>query len=342
MSDEVLTPVTGRTTLSRIADEADVSVSTVSKVLNGKDGVSTPVRARIEDLLHDYGYNKRMPAAPERPLIELVFYEMETPGVFEVIKGAEHVARANGLGLIVTQSGNRQHPADDWIDDVVRRKPIGVVLNCSDLTPAQKRQLRTRNIPFVVLDPSGSPAPDVPSIGSANWSGGLLATQHLIELGHRDIAMISGPSEMMCSQARISGYRSALDAAGIPFRPEYLMPGEFLQKDGITGGRALLALPNPPTAIFAGSDLQALGVYEAARAEGLSIPNDLSVVGYDDLPLAEWAGPPMTTIRQPIVEMAEQATNLVLRISSGDAPERVRVELATDLVVRSSTRRVSV
>jgi LacI family xylobiose transport system transcriptional regulator len=144
----------------------------------------------------------------------------------------------------------------------------------------------------------------------------------------------------MCSQARVSGYRSALDAAGIPFRPEYLVPGEFHQKDGIVGGMKLLALPNRPTAVFAGGDLQALGVYEAARACGLSIPDDLSVVGYDDLPLAQWAGPPMTTIRQPIVEMAEQATGLVLRLSSGDAPERVRVELATDLVVRESTRRL--
>ncbi|RKR76427.1 LacI family DNA-binding transcriptional regulator [Frondihabitans australicus] len=341
MSDDLLTPTTGRVTLAVIADQAAVSVSTVSKVLNGKGGVSDPVRARIEELLHEHGYNRRMPAEPERPLIELVFYEMETPGVYEVIKGAEHVARANGLGLIVTQSGTRVHPDDRWISDVVRRKPIGVVLNCSDLTASQKKQLRTRNIPFVVLDPAGSPAPDVPSIGSANWSGGLLATQHLIELGHRDIGIITGPAEMMCSQARISGYRSALEAAAIPFRPEYLVPGEFLQKDGIAGGTALLSLPNPPTAIFAGSDLQALGVYEAARSKGLSIPDDLSVVGYDDLPLAEWAGPPMTTIRQPIVEMAEQATSLVLRLSTGSAPERVRVELATDLIVRSSTKRFS-
>ena len=338
MSSETVTTDKGRTTLSTIADEAHVSISTVSKVLNGKGGVSESVRARIEELLHDYGYNQRTAKQTIRPLIELVFYEMESPGVYEVIKGAEHVARANGLGLIVTQSGNRLHPADDWIDDVVRRKPLGVVLNCSDLSASQKRQLRTRNIPFVILDPSGSPAPDVPSIGSANWTGGLLATRHLIELGHRDIGIITGPADMLCSQARLSGYRSALDAAGIPFRPELLVPGEVLQSDGISGGNRLLSLPNPPTAIFAGSDLQALGVYEAARAKGLSIPNDLSVVGYDDLPLAQWAGPPMTTIRQPIVEMAEQATNLVLRLSSGDAPEKVRVELATDLVVRASTK----
>lgn len=328
---------TDRTTLSHIAKEASVSVSTVSKVLNGKSGVSDSTRARIEDLLYGQGYNRRNTAENFAPLIEVVFYEIDTPWAFEIIKGAEHVANAQGLGLVVTQSGTRQHPADDWIESVLRRKPTGVVLIFSDLSPDQKRQLRTRNIPFVVVDPSGNPAPDVPSIGSANWQGGLLATRHLIDLGHTDIAMITGPDDMVCSQARVSGYRAALDAAGIPFRPEYVISGVFHQEDGVAGGDRLLSLPNPPTAVFAGSDLQALGLYEAARAHGFSIPGELSIVGYDDLPLAQWAGPALTTVRQPIVEMAEQATELVLRLRDGQRDQRVRIELATDLIVRGST-----
>ena len=190
-----------------------------------------------------------------------------------------------------------------------------------------------------MVDPSGAPAADVPSIGSADWNGGFLATNHLIELGHVAIAIITGPDDMLASTARLSGYRAALDAAGIPVLPEWVRPGQFHHADGVVEGRAVLALDPRPTAVFASSDLQALGVYEAARSLGLDIPGDLSVIGYDDLKIAKWAGPPLTTIRVPLVEMAEQATRLVMRLR--DEPELAfsRVDLATSLVVRGSTAR---
>jgi len=222
----------------------------------------------------------------------------------------------------------------------MRRRPAGVILIFSDLSADHKHQLRTRGIPFVVLDPAGDPAPDVPSIGSANWSGGFQAARHLIEQGHRDIAMITGPDDMMCSTARVSGYRAALDAAGIPVRDEYLLEGQFHHEDGVRLGNQLLTLPVRPTAIFAGSDLHALGVYEAARALGIGIPNELSVVGYDDLKIAAWAGPPLTTIRQPLTEMAEEATKLLLRLRNDPDTENLRIDLATRLVVRGSTQRL--
>jgi LacI family xylobiose transport system transcriptional regulator len=330
-----------RATLARVAAEASVSMSTVSKVLNGRNGVSDSTRARVEDLLHSHGYNRRG-AAQTAPLVELVFSELDTAWSIEIIRGVERIARENGMSVVLTESGDRHSPGPEWIDGVMQRRPSGVILVFSDLSPDHKKQLRTRNIPFVVVDPAGDPAPDVPSIGSANWSGGVLATRHLIDMGHRDIAMITGPDDMMCSRARLSGYRSALEAAGIPIRPELIVGGQFHREDGVERGRELLSLPNPPTAIFAGSDLQALGVYEAARAKGLTIPGDLSVVGYDDLQIAEWVGPPLTTVRQPLTEMAEQATRLVLRMSESDPVESTRIDLATSLVVRSSTRRLAV
>jgi LacI family xylobiose transport system transcriptional regulator len=328
-----------RATLARVAAEASVSMSTVSKVLNGRNGVSDATRARVEELLHSHGYNRRG-AAQTAPLIELVFSELGTAWSIEIILGVERVARENGMSVILTESGDRHSPGPEWIDGVMQRRPSGVVLVFSDLSPEHKKQLRTRNIPFVVVDPAGDPAPDVPSIGSANWSGGVLATRHLIEMGHRDIAVITGPDDMMCSRARLSGFRSAMDAAGLPIREELIVGGEFRRIDGVTRGTELLSLPDPPTAIFAGSDLQAFGVYEAARAKGLKIPEDLSVVGYDDLQIAEWAGPPLTTVRQPLTEMAEQATRLVLRMREADPDQSTRIDLATSLVVRSSTRRI--
>ena len=150
-------------------------------------------------------------------------------------------------------------------------------------------------------------------IGSANWSGGFAAAQHLTQLGHRRIGMISGPEDMLCSVARVDGYRSALERAGIAFNPELVRVG--LPCRGRPRRRGAADLPEPPTAIFAGSDLQACGVYEAARLLGRRVPDDLSVVGYDDLRLARWVGPPLTTIRQPLTEMAETAARMLIRMN---------------------------
>jgi LacI family xylobiose transport system transcriptional regulator len=223
------------------------------------------------------------------------------------------------------------------VDGVFARRPTGVILVLSDLSPGQRAQLMTRNIPFVVVDPAGDPGDDVPSIGSANWNGGLAATRHLIDLGHRRIGVIAGPASIMCSRARLDGYRAAMDAAGLPVVPELVRSGDFHVEGGYDNGMALLRLPDRPTAIFAGSDLQALGLYEAARELGVRIPDELSVVGYDDLPVARWVGPPLTTIRQPLTEMAEAAARLVVSISRGERPANLRIDLATSLVPRQST-----
>jgi LacI family transcriptional regulator/LacI family xylobiose transport system transcriptional regulator len=149
--------------------------------------------------------------------------------------------------------------------------------------------------------------------------------------------VISGPPNVLCSRARIDGYRAALETAGLAVDPELIRYGDFLVDSGHDQARAMLALPDRPTAIFAGSDLQAFGVYEAVREAGMRVPDDLSVVGFDDLPLARSAWPPLTTVRQPLQEMAATATRLVLAVARGEEPENRRVELSTDLVIRDST-----
>ena len=326
-----------RATLAEVAALADVSISTVSKVLNGRSGVSEETRARIEVLLQDHQYNRRGAGPNHAPLIEVLCYEIASTWAAEAIAAIERLAREHGVGVVVSGTNDRQKPDLDWIEGVLNRRPVGVILVVCDLPDLQQRQLRSRNIPFVMLDPVGQPAPDVPSIGSADWSGAYAATRHLIELGHRDIGIITGPEDMMIATARLSGFRAALESARVPVRPEYIRRGEFHHGDGITEGRALLSLPTPPTAIFASSDVQALGVYEAARALGVAIPSELSVVGFDDLRIARWVGPALTTIRVPIAEMAEQAVHIVLDLTQDRAPTFSRVEMATTLVVRDST-----
>ncbi|HET9138689.1 substrate-binding domain-containing protein, partial [Actinophytocola sp.] len=181
------------------------------------------------------------------------------------------------------------------------------------------------------------PRDDVPSVGATTWNGGLSATRHLLELGHRRIAVITGPEYALCSRARLDGYRAALDAAGVPVDPALIRQGEFEIEDGLRHTEELLRLPDPPTAIFALNDGMAIGVYHAASLAGLRIPDDLSVVGFDDYDLDQWLVPPLTTVRQPLQEMGAAAARMALDLSEDLAPRGKRVELATELVVRGST-----
>ncbi|WP_448003587.1 LacI family DNA-binding transcriptional regulator [Agromyces bauzanensis] len=327
-----------RVTLALVAQEAGVSLSTISKVLNGRTDVSATTRARVEELLHRHGYERRgARAQPKAELIELVFHELDSVWSMELIGGVEAVAKEHGLSVVLTVSGSRHAPDPEWIEAVMRRRPVGVVLVFSDLAPEYRERLRSRAIPFVIVDPAGDPSPDAPSVGSANWSGGLMATRHLIELGHRRIAAITGPEDMMCSLARLDGLRSAMNSAGLEIRPEWIRFGDFHMSGGRDRARELLSSPDRPTAIFAGSDLQALGAIEAARELGLRVPEDVSIVGYDDIPLAQWLTPRLTTVHQPLRRMGEEAARLVIRLSEGSVGTTPRMDLATSLVVRDST-----
>lgn len=325
-------------TIAEIAAEAGVSVPTVSKVLNGRPDVSAATRARVEAVIDRHQYRRRRTrTATAARLIDLVIHELDFAWAVELIKGVEQVAGPARAGVVLSELGGAHRPPQEWLDDLLARPPLGVILVLSGLDVSQRRQLAARSIPVVVVDTAGEPPTDVPTVGSANWNGGLAATRHLISLGHRRIAVIAGPADVMCSRARIDGYRTALEEAGIPMDPALVRHGDFFVGGGFTHGSDLLGLDDPPTAIFAGSDLQALGVLRAARERGLHVPEDLSVVGYDDLPVAAWIGPPLTTVRQPLQEMAATAARMVLDIARGEEPRNLRIDLATELVVREST-----
>ena len=322
-----------RVTIAHIADAAGVSVPTVSKVVNGRADVAPGTRARVERLLEEHGYQRRSRGRDARAeLLDVVFNELESPWAMEIVKGVEEVAREYGLGVVLSAREGPGALGRSWIDAVAARRSAGLILVVSELSSEAASRLSARDIPFVIVDPAGEPAPDVPSVGATNWNGGVAATRHLLELGHRRIGMIGGPPGMLCSRARVDGYRSALETAGLAVDPELVRAGDFHVESGYTQGRALLTLPEPPTAIFAGSDIQAFGVYEAARQLAIDVPSGLSVIGFDDLPMARWVGPPLTTIRQPLSEMAATAARIVL----GHGGDR-RVELATSLVLRQST-----
>ena len=327
------------TTIAHIAEQAGVSAPTVSKVINGRSDVSPETRRRVEAAIHANGYRRSDRSMHRAPLLELIFHELDSEWALEIVKGVERVARENELAVVLSEMQGRRTPGRGWIEGVLARRPTGVIAVFSDLSAALRAQLKTRGIPLVVVDPTGEPLHDTPSIGATNWNGGLAATRHLLGLGHRRIGVICGPERILCSRARLDGYRAAMDEAGVPIDPDLIRYGNFHVDDGVVEARALLRLADPPTAIFAGNDLQALGVYQAAREARLHIPEDLSVVGFDDLPVAPWVGPPLTTVRQPLAQMAVSAARLVLTLSRGDQPAQTRVELATELVIRESTAR---
>ncbi|MEV0643893.1 LacI family DNA-binding transcriptional regulator [Phytomonospora sp. NPDC050363] len=327
----------GRVTISEIAAEAGVSVPTVSRVINGRSDVAPGTRRRVEDILALRGYRRRNSRDKERArLIDLVFNDLDSPWAVEIIRGVEDAAHAAGVGTVVSAIHRETTSARQWLQNLRARASDGVILVTSKLDSPQREELRRLEVPTVVVDPVGGSSADTPTIGATNWAGGLSATEHLLSLGHRRIAVITGPRAMLCARARLDGYRAGLEAAGIPADPELVYDGDFYHQSGFDGAARLLALPDPPTAIFASSDQMAFGAYEAVRRAGLRVADDVSLVGFDDLPETRWASPPLTTVRQPLSEMGVLAARTVLRLAAGERLESPRMELATELVVRES------
>jgi LacI family transcriptional regulator len=327
-----------RVTITAIAREAGVSVPTVSRVLNGRSDVSPHTRERVEELLRRHGYQRRV-ARPRASsgLVDLVFNDLDSPWAVEIIRGVEDVTHAASVGTVVSAIHRQPASARAWLQNLRDRTTDGVILVTSDLAPPLHTELRRLNVPMVMVDPAGVPALDVPTIGATNWAGGLSATEHLIALGHRRIGFVAGPDRLLCSRARLDGHRAGLDGAGIALDAELVRQGDFYHESGFVSGAALLDLSRPPTAIFAASDQMALGVFEAVRLRGLRVPEDVSVVGFDDLPEARWSSPPLTTVRQPLAEMGMMAARTVLQLAQGEKIDSLRVDLATALTVRDST-----
>jgi LacI family transcriptional regulator len=322
-----------------------VSIATVSKVVNGRTDVGPATRARIESLLKEHEY-----VGPRRdgtrwtggPTVELVFDGKLNAYAAEITQGILETAAGSSVAVAISlrQRGHRDGPPEwdtAWVRDLAAAGRRGVIAVVNDLSAEDLSAFARAHLPLVVIDPLNMPRARVTSVGSTNFAGGLVATQHLLGLGHRRIAFVGGLLSAACNQARMHGYRAAMEAEGAPVPDPYVRTGHFRYDDGVSLGALVLDLPEPPTAIFAASDETAAGVIEAARARGLRIPDDLSVVGFDDTQVARFASPPLTTVRQPLREMGGVALRTALRLAAGEKLESHHVELATELVVRSST-----
>ncbi|MFJ2815892.1 LacI family DNA-binding transcriptional regulator [Streptomyces sp. NPDC087294] len=329
-------------TLAVVAREAGVSVPTASKVVNGREDVAPETRRRVTEALDRLGYVRRprFDVAKVPALIDLVVHSLGTSWSGAVLHGVEAAAHDAGLEVVVsagldrTRGGRREQ---GWLDKLMARGSSGVLFHLAELTPAQYAWLTQHRIPFVMIDPVLEPPSGVVSVGAANWQGGVTATEHLLALGHERIAVVAGHQHKMCSSARVAGYRSALASAGVRHRPEYVRHAGFDESVARRRMLDLLDLPEPPTAVFVCSDRMTLGVYEALVQRELRVPDDISVIGFDDLPESRWLAPALTTVRQPLSEMAATALRLLVRMRDGERPESTRTELSTRLVRRAST-----
>ncbi|ANZ43361.1 hypothetical protein BBK82_37950 [Lentzea guizhouensis] len=311
-------------------------------MINGHRDVSARTRKLVEEIVVREGYVRpgsivAKGVVRRGTMVELIINEVDNAWAAEILGGVERVLREHGAQVVLTAVHSTREPDDDWLDLMVRRGSRGVILVYSDLTSSQRAALSSRSVPFVVVDPVGSPVSDVHTVTATNWHGGLAATQHLLSLGHRRIGVIGGPENSPCSNARIAGYRSALRLAGVATDSALVRHGDFGYEQGRLQTDALLDLPVPPTAIFAANDLQALGAYEALRDRRLHIPEDISVVGFDDVPFAAWTSPPLTTVKQPLRRMGVLAAQTLVCLMRGEQVESPRTRMATNLVVRGST-----
>ncbi len=328
-----------RAAIRDIAERAGVSMATVSRVLNGRPDVSAATRAAVLQHVRDAGYvsNRIARASYETGLIALSVQQIHGDAVTEIISGAIEGLADHDARLLICQADASPLPAAALRERLMQGATDGAVLISPPESGTELAALQASNYPFVVIDPV-LPVPDtVAVVASANWAGAKTATEHLISLGHTHIGVITGPESWSASIDRLAGYQAALLAAGLPLVPGLVHAAEMSIMGGCEAAEALLSRAHSPTAIVAMGDHLALGVMRAAREHRLSVPNDLSVVGFGDIELAALVTPALTTVQQPFRGIGRLGIDVLYRLLKGQPLNAHRVELSTRLVVRDST-----
>jgi LacI family transcriptional regulator len=328
-----------RVTIHDVARAAGVSVATVSKVVNGRYGVASATGERVRRVIEDLGYESSLVARSLRShrtnVIGILVAEFE-PFSTEILKGASAAIAGSGYELLAYSGGGRAGSDVGWERRYLSRLSGTLIDGAVLVTPTVVQA--DGAVPVVAIDPHTGPS-GLPTVDSDNLAGAVLATRHLIDLGHTRIAFLGGRPDLESSRQREEGFRQAMADAGLAVDPALVRVGGYRRETAARPAAELLELEHPPTAVFAANDLSALAVIDVARGRGVDVPNDLSVVGFDDVPEAALSDPPLTTVRQPIQQMGAAAVDLLVRLLAGEQVEPAHVRLPTRLVRRGSTRR---
>jgi LacI family transcriptional regulator len=333
-------------TIKDVAVKAGVSITTVSHVLNKTRFVSDDLRERVVQAMEALHYRPNVLARSlrvgESHTMGLVVPDNSNPFFAEIARIIENAGFRHGYSVFLCNSDGQVEKERAYVDTFINKQVDGVVFITSGGTTGPLEELTRHDIPVVVVD-RNIPLSLVDLVLLDNEAGGHAATRHLIELGHRRIACITGPSALTPSADRVLGYRRAMAEAGLPVPPECIQPGDFRSPSGEAAMRRLLELAEPPSAVFACNDLMAIGALRALRKADRPVPDDISLVGFDDVPLATEVTPALTTVAQPTDEIATSAVNLLLgRINADGQPgQPERRVLKPSLIVRDSTAQPS-
>lgn len=327
-------------TMKQVAEKARVSTTTVSHVINNTRVVSEDARERVLAVINELRY---IPSAVARSLkndkthtLGMMIPNNSNPYFAEIIQGIEDESFKLGYNIILCNSYDDPKKQAAYTRVLMEKRIDGLILVSSGSDEELNQLLNDEGIPKVLVDRE-VPGLIADFIEADHEQGGYLATKYLIDLGHRNIACVAGPQNLLLSSDRVHGYRRALQEAGIPLRDDFLTYSDFTSEGGFNAMQQLLALPQRPSAIFLSNDLMAIGGLCAAQQAGVRIPEQLSIMGYDDIALASFSTPRLTTIAQPKYEIGVlTAQVMVARIRNAELPWR-REMLQTKLVIRQST-----
>jgi LacI family transcriptional regulator len=329
-----------RLNIRQIADLAGVSIATVSRVLNGRGDVSEETRELVSRVIRENGYTANRSArglSAGRTGLVGVLVPLVFPAYFSgILAGAAEALSERDFQIVLSPTGG-EHEREVSIVDRLHGLTDGALIILPEESSEELERLLDSGFRFVVLDPLMPLEERIPSVSAAHTSGADQAMKHLLDLGHRRVGQITGPRGWVSTEDRRRGYRAALAAAGILPDPTLEQEAEPEIDPGRAAAEQLLDLPERPTAIFAFNDNIAIGAIQAARARGIRVPEELSIVGFDDIEHATIVTPALTTVRQPLAEMGRTAVSLLMRLLEGQRFETLHVELATRLVVRDST-----
>jgi len=329
-------------TITDVARLAGVSVATVSKVVNGRYGVAPQTMERVRGVIDEVGYETSLVARSLRShrtnVLGILVAEFE-PFSTEILKGTAQAISSTGYELLAYSGGGRADEDAGWERRSLSRLGGTLIDGAILVTPTVVGAAGA--VPVVAIDPHAGPS-DLPTVDADNLSGAVLATEHLLGLGHRRIAFLGGRPGLESSRLREQGFRTAMAAAGAPVDPDLVRVGGYRPQIATGPAREVLGRSEPPTAVFAANDLSAIATMDVAREMGLSVPGDLSVVGFDNVPESALVEPPLTTVGQPMQAMGSAAVRLLVQLvngAPGTAPDSgTHVRLPTELVVRGSTR----